>query len=311
MFAWKLKRLMREEEQELISHSPSYSGANRRAINLIPLPVSSDGHELANTATVKFHHLLVTIEGNQRTCCLKIISPKKRSRAALLIFRGRVVGCLYGKRAADFHFFNQDAHQLALTDLATAGNILDAYQLPEDLVLAAASLFHGQVLDFNGSYAPRQILEAAVQQIMAFGLPGCVVVNTGDNEMVCMVYIAGGRILGVYSSQDGWVEPTAQAALGYLSALPDAKVVASVLAVRTVDDVARMGFSLTGLGDRRFGVVKSAYTRSQEADTVQLPPGEYHGHRPQAPIHPAHYSGTHRNYTASRHGRHAHAIRPL
>ncbi len=309
MFAWKVKRLVNQDEQrENYAPSSKYSGANRRAINLIPLPVTAEGHELANTTAVKYHHLLVTIEGNQRTCCLKIISPKQKSRAALLIFRGRVVGCLYGKRATDFHYFNRDAHQRALTDLATPGNVLDAYQLPEDLVLAAAALFHGQVLDFNRLQPPSKILDAAIQQITAFGLPGCVVVNTSSNEMVCMVYIAGGRILGVYSSQDGWVEATHQAALRYLGNIPDAQIVGSVLAIRSVDDLARVGFSLTGLGDRRFELTKSSYTRTDEIDTVQLRPVDYW--RPQIPVHPANYSGTHRNHVASRHGQHSHAIHP-
>ena len=309
MFAWTVNRLMHQEEQrEMYAPTSQYSGANRRAINLIPLPLTAEGHELANTKTVKYHHLLVTIEGNQRTCCLKIISPKKKARAALLIFRGRVVGCLYGKRAMDFHYFNKDAHQRALTDLATPGNVLDAYQLPEDLVLAAAALFHGQVLDFSRLHQPKQILDAAIQQITAFGLPGCVVVSTPSSEMVCMVYIAGGRILGVYSSVDGWVEPTHQAAARYLNSLSDAQVVGSILAIRSVDDIARVGFSLTGLGDKRFELMKQGYTRSQAIDTVQLRPIDYW--RAKTPVSQAHYSGSGRNHVPSRHGQHAHAIHP-
>jgi hypothetical protein len=195
-----------------------------------------------------------------------------------------------------------------LTDLATPGNVLDAYQLPEDLVLAAAALFHGQVLDLNRLHQPKQILDAAIQQITAFGLPGCVVVSTPANEMVSMVYIAGGRILGVYSSVDGWVEPTAQAAARYLNSLSSAQVVASILAIRSLDDIARVGFSLTGLGDKRFELMKPRYTRTEEIDTVQLRPVDYW--RGTMPMSQAHYSGSGRNHVASRHGQHAHAIHP-
>jgi hypothetical protein len=252
MFAWKVKQLFRDQARELVAPSNNYSGANRRAINLMPLPPVNDGHEIAQTSNIRFHQLLISIEGNQRSCCLKVISPKKKSRSALLIFRGRVLGSLYGRKAMKDHVFAQDAHKNALTDLATPGNILDAYQLPEDLVLASASLFHGQILDFGPQYNIQELYQTAVSQIANFGLPGVVVVSTPKDELICMTYMSGGRLIGVYSSKDGWVESSPQAALRYINATPEAKIMGSVLAVRSLDDVAALGFSLTGLGDRRY-----------------------------------------------------------
>ena len=84
------------------------------------------------------------------------ISPRKKSRSAILIFRGRVVGCLYGRKDIGFQIMQQDAQMHAMAELATPGNVLDAYQLPEDLVLAAAALFHGQVLEFGQAGPPDQ-----------------------------------------------------------------------------------------------------------------------------------------------------------
>jgi hypothetical protein len=252
---WKTKKRFEDQVRAMVTHTTGYSGANRRAINLIPLPIVADGHEIAQTQTVRYHHLLISIEGNQRTCCLKIISPKKRSRSALLIFRGRVVGCLYGRRGLDFQVMQQDAQMHAMSDLATPGNILDAYQLPEDLVLAAASLFHGQVLEFNQQTSPNNMLSQAVSQICSYSLPGCIVVNTPDNEMIFQVYLANGRVLGVYSSTDGWVAANEKTAAGYLNAVADPRIAASILPIRSIDDVAALGFSLTGLGDRRFQLI--------------------------------------------------------
>ncbi|GEM_PF-2932457 len=264
MTFWKTRKRFEDHVRALTWQSEQYSGANRRAINLIPLPVVSEGHEIAQTQTVKFHHLLVSIEGNQRTCCLKIISPKQKSRSAILIFRGRIVGCLYGKKNMAMQVMQQDAHMHALTDLATAGNILDAYQLPEELVLAAASLFHGQVLEFSQTAQPDQVMLSAAHQIASYSLPGCVVINTQDNEMVCQVYMANGRIIGVYSSHDGWVTANLETAMTYLSKVDNPQVMASILPMRSVDDVAFLGFSLTGLGDRRYQMI-----RQQQLDYVR------------------------------------------
>jgi len=315
MFSWKLKKKFEDQVRALVTPSGPYSGANRRAINLIPLPVVTDGHEIAQTNTVKFHQLLISIEGNQRSCCLKIISPKKKSRAALLIFRGRVLGCLYGRKDLDYHVFAQDAKRHALADLATPGNILDAYQLPEDLVLAAASLFHGQVLQFNRGGSAEHVFEAALQQIMSFGLPGCIVINTAKNEMICQVYLSQGKIIGVYSSADGWVESSHQSALKYIHRTANAQIMGSVLALRSVDDVYGLGLSLTGLGDRRFEL-KRVDSQARPSGMELRPMDHYELHSlhrlsplPHPAIHPAHYSGTHR-LQQTRTVQHAHAIRP-
>lgn len=252
----------------MVSQTSEYSGANRRAINLIPLPVISDGHEIAQTQTVRYHHLLISIEGNQRTCCLKIISPRRKSRSAILIFRGRVVGCLYGRKDFGFQIMQQDAQMHAMADLAAPGNILDAYQLPEDLVLSAAALFHGQVLEFSQTATADQLLTTAIEQIASFSLPGCIVVSTAENEMVCQIHMANGKVIGVYSSHDGWVEPDHQSALGYLAKVRNPQVMASILAIRSIDDVASLGFSLTGLGDRRFQLIRQEQKNLWSSDNT-------------------------------------------
>src|SRR5277367_3870347 len=98
MFAWKVKQQLKDQARQLAEPNAQYSGANRRAINLMPVPMMHDGHEIAQTSSIRYHHLLISIEGNQRTCCLKVVSSRKKSRGALLIFRGRVLGSLYGRK---------------------------------------------------------------------------------------------------------------------------------------------------------------------------------------------------------------------
>lgn len=327
---WKTRKRFEDQVRAMVSQSAVYSGANRRAINLVPLPIVSDGHEIAQTQTVRYHQLLVSIEGNQRTCCLKIISPRKKSRSAILIFRGRVLGCLYGRKNLGCQAIQQDAQMHAMSDLATAGNVLDAYQLPEDLVLAAASLFHGQVLEVNQRSSPAEQLSRAIADIVNAGLPGCIVVSNSTNEIICQVYLSSGRIIGVYASADGWLEPSERSAGAQLTRLRDVKVMASVLVIRTMDDVAALGFSLTGLGDRRFAILRqeqlnkwgqatsaefSEYSESVESwyskYSTKQQSSHWHYGRPgqtEAASH-AHYPNTRRLSGVSA-VRHAHSIDP-
>lgn len=243
----------------------SQNGSNRRVTGL--MPVATGQHEITHTGTLKFHQLLVSLEGNKRTGCLRIVSPSRRSRSAILIYRGRVVGCLYGSRKFDNHFLQHDAHRRALADLATPGNVLDAYELPEELVLAACSMFNGQVLKIDMQQESTDMMDQALRTIAETRLPGCVVVNTIDDEMVCMVYVFDGKIIGVFSSQDGWVKPSYDAAMKYTRCKRPTKVVASCLPTADREQAETLGFSLTGLSDM---VYRPAHLlRSLQTTTMQ------------------------------------------
>lgn len=241
---WK-KQKPAELFNEFASFHANRTGASRRATSLIPVAHTGTTHEIAHTGTLRFHQLLISLEGNQRTGCLRIVSPKHKSRAAILIYKGRVVGALYGRKKLDYQCLQQDAHSMAMADLAMPGNILDAYELSEELVLAAASLFQGNVLDIDASGTSQERFEQGLNAIAQTRLPGCIVVNTADDEMVCMVYVYDGKIAGIFSAQHGWVSASYEVAISYLkSTKKEIRVNASYLPVEDLDSI---GFSLTGL----------------------------------------------------------------
>lgn len=225
------------------------AGATRRATSMMPVAAAGSTHEIAYTSSVRFHQLLISLEGNQRTGCLRVISPKMKSRSGILIYRGRVLGCLWGCKKFDFQCLQREAHQQALVDLAQPGNILDAYELPEELVLSAASLFNGDILDVNQNQTPFEMFDQAVRSLGETRLPSCAIVNTLSGEMVCMVYVFAGKIIGVFSARDGWVKPTYEQAASYLNSSQPMKVMAAYLPVNNRDAAESIGFSLTGLGD--------------------------------------------------------------
>lgn len=244
------------------------SGTSRRATSLVPFPTNEASHEIAHTSSLRFHQLLITLEGNQRTGVLKIFSPRRRSRSAVLIFRGRVVGSLYGRKNIDYHMLDREAHKYAMRDLASAGNILDAYQLPEDLVLASAALFYGQTLPIPTQMSAEHMLQHAVSQIIETSLPGVVVVNNLRDELVCMVYVSSGRVIGVFSTVSGWIKPTFDAAAQLLKEAQVPRVMCSVLTQASQERFNTFGFSLTGLADERKQWIMPSV---QAVDALTLP----------------------------------------
>ncbi|MBX9687974.1 MAG: hypothetical protein K2X27_14810 [Candidatus Obscuribacterales bacterium] len=217
----------------------------KRTVALFP-DSNNRSLDLKDTVALRFHHLLVSLEGAERTGCLKITSNHARSRSAMLLFRGRVVGCVYGRKSMRGQYLHEDAHQCALADLAAPGNILDAYELPEELVLAASSLFYGETMDISMGQSVENIFDTAVNSLKRSGLPGCVVVNTMNEQTICIVYIAKGRVVGLFSAFDGWTHGSPDSVKQFLKS-GECKVHASIL---TVADPRTLGFSLSGLGDK-------------------------------------------------------------
>jgi hypothetical protein len=250
MYAWHKKAATTTSEvNKTFTDRSTFTGANRRAIGLIPVPLDESADKIPLPSSQKYRELLVSIEGKQSTCCLRIISPRRRSRSAVLIFRGRVMGCIYGAKNLGRQLMGQEAHLRAMSDLALPDNTVDAHMLDEEVVLAAASLFHGSVLQPPQDAQVQEIYEWCIEATISSDLPACVVVSDATHVPVCMTYLMKGRIVGVYSFKDGWVSSAFEAGLKYVLETPGVNISASVLDSNE-QDADGLTFSLTGLGDR-------------------------------------------------------------
>src|SRR5262249_14204866 len=157
-------------------------------------------------------------------------------------------------------FFGEAALERAIAELAHPGNILDTYILSEEIALAAAALFHGSVMGIPDDISTEELYELAVGLLAKSYMPGSIVITTGDQSTVCMIYIFDGKIVGVFSHEDGWVEPEYESALAYLRKTPDARVSASLFTVKTSAEIFDLTFSLTGLSQgyyRAYGEASS------------------------------------------------------
>jgi hypothetical protein len=229
----------------------NYNGANRRAVSLMPGPATKDPQDIPISDQSKFRQLLLSIEANQSSCCIKITSPRNKSRAAVLVFRGRCIGCIYGNKRLEQQKFGQEAYGCILADISHQNNTIDAYLLSEDLVLAAASLFNGDVYTSKGNQTPEEVFESAHRGLVHSGMPGSIVVKQPDGLPAVIVYIFGGQIVGVFSHKEGWVSTSYEKAWHYLTSTHAARVSASMLAARNIDEVFALSFSLSGINENK------------------------------------------------------------
>lgn len=227
-----------------------YEGNNRRAIGLLPDPKDDRTTLTPATNNSNRQRLLVALEADQRTCCLKVASDRRKSRGALLIFRGRVLGTIYGSKLLDEQLLDQAAYARVCTDITEPDSLVEAYPLDEELVIATGALFHGRPFELERKIPVEDVFTTYLHALIQENMPGCVLVSNFQNVAVCLAYVFGGRMVAFYSAGEGWMPPVASIAINQVMRYPQGTVSGSMLQARNVEEVFGLTFSLSGLADR-------------------------------------------------------------
>ena len=240
-----VKTIRRHLNRQSLS-GPKYRGLSRRAISLMPAPQSKGKDVLTFRNESDWNRLSLAIEASQKSGCLLIQSEKIKSRSAMLIFRGRILSCMYRNKGQGFHVFGDYAFESAVSDLKSASKRVDVYPLPDSLVIAAASLFHGMILPVKAT-GSAATFDAALRQLVESNLPGCIVITGKKEPTVGIVYIFDGRIIGLHCSKRGWLDASAKEAQQYLARNKHVRIQACMLPCENVVEVLHHTFSPSGL----------------------------------------------------------------
>jgi hypothetical protein len=251
MFESSTVRGLRQRFRKFEEPIEPYDGMNRRATAILPEHGSDQTASMSIDMSLGRQRLLVGIEANQQTGCIKIASERRRSRGAMLVFRGRVLGTLYSSKHQQGLLYDQAAHARICNDLVDPESAIYAHVLDEEIVIAAASLFHGQPIGIQQNGNVIETVNTFLRLLMQSNLPGCIMISDLDNRPLCSVYLYGGRVVGLYSARDGWLKATTEAVVDQAAKNPIALVSGSMLQTRSAEEVALLTFSLSGLGDRR------------------------------------------------------------
>jgi hypothetical protein len=137
------------------------------------------------------------IEANNESCCIKIESEKRKSRAAVLIARGQVIGCVYGSLALPQQIFGQEAFAHLVADLSARDVAVSSFYIPENIALAAAAMFHGGKFVATHVNKPVMALEVCIDLIDKSQGPGSVVVLDEKEDPVYLLYVSQGKLVSV------------------------------------------------------------------------------------------------------------------
>jgi hypothetical protein len=259
------RKRLKQQGRRLNPLYDSYSGINRRAVSLFPgesFAESSTHLSLDNKTTVR--QQLLTVEAQHLTGCVKIDSPKFKSRSALLIVQGRVLACVYGSLKVPQQVFGKSAYQELMSEITHAGNIFDSYVLDDRLVLAAGSMFHGELFNATRGRTPIEGLRFVVEQFEACETPGSVALVDELERPVCLLYFSNSQIIGLYSFLEEIKVQDMNTLVDYLKSHPRTKVMASMLNLADYNLLRDLTFSLSGLNHEEQAVrAPDKYTKEQ------------------------------------------------
>ncbi len=196
------------------------------------------------------HAVFCSLAANKSTCCIKITSSKQKSRATLILFRGRVLSCVYGKRGISQYIFGQAALARAQIDLLQQQAEFSVHSLSEETALAAAAFFEGHHKDQPKSAPVQDFFSKSTEQINSQKAPGCFVVRDNQKNASAIVYFFGGKIIGIFSYEKGWLKDNRfETAIKTVSEKQGFTTSAYMLPVLSMQEIYNLTFSLTGVDD--------------------------------------------------------------
>lgn len=180
---------------------PEFQGTSRRAINYLP------GRNLSPKVGLNFSFSnrqpilpqLVNIEAEKLSGCIKMESGRYKSRSAALIYKGRVIACVYGSKSRSEQVFGPEAYSLMMSEMNSVSSEVVSYVLADELVESAAAMFHGGVISPEPAQDKLESLAGCMQYIHDLESPGSVAVLDEAGQPVCFLYLSGGSLLGMNS----------------------------------------------------------------------------------------------------------------
>lgn len=170
----------------------------RRAIDLIMPAVSGKLlHELI-CSSCDLKQLFEELELAAFTGCIKARSEEKKSRSAMVLYKGRVVGSIYGRKDMQDPFPQDKALAMIREDLSLADTLIQVYELPEDVVLPMASLFIGCPIKKENSETAADYLANTLMSMKYENETGCFTLADSANQPDYLLFVFKGQAMSGY-----------------------------------------------------------------------------------------------------------------
>lgn len=220
---------------------------DRRAVDLIMPPQDEDSLNSLKSFPISHYDLewlLLDLEGGNRTGVLKTASQSNHSRAAILLYKGRAVGCIYGSKTNPDAKATEESISLALKDLETPDTMVTMYDLPSEAVLAMSALFLGYTLEREDNMDSRSYFNTVMNNFVQNQSTACVVVTIPSTKSTYLAFFGKGQFGGIFSVEEQQFNRDINAIHKLFEANADAQVEVSMLSSESIASGVRFGYSL-------------------------------------------------------------------
>lgn len=220
------------------SHPRTYK--LRRAIDIVMPPLSSSSVSPLRSGDYDIGKLITDLEEGQLTGCVKMICDERLSRGALLLYRGRAVGCIYGKKPMVEPYPIESAIQMLLLDSFLPETKLTVYDLPDEIILSMSAMFLG-VPVLEKDYADRKNLDALVKSLKN---DTAILTATSAKEM-CLAFLHEGEVFGTFHVDEQKFSDKGAIFDEVMEKEPDTTVEISILPSEMTTDKVLFGYGLS------------------------------------------------------------------
>lgn len=238
---------MAEPEQafQVWAQSQPVAPKTRRAIDLILPPLDNAGASDINMGEQDLLWLITDLEGGMRTGCIKAVSETRKSRSAALLYKGRVVGCIYGNRDISEPLATDGSLQMMLKDMTLPDTVVTMYSLPEDITLAMSALFLGYPVERSDDLDACSYMEYIMSWFAQKEQTACMAFSLPSVNETILTFIHQGQFCGCFHVES----QTFSRDMNYVNEIVakdgNARIEVSILPPELTSSSVRFGYSLS------------------------------------------------------------------
>lgn len=219
----------------------------RRAIDLIlpPLDKNQQPNKMRIGQGDDLLWLITDLEGGMRTGCVKAFCEPKKSRSAVLLYKGRAVGCIYGNKQLREPLPTESSLQMMLKDCTTPDTHLVMYGLPEEVTLAMSALFLGYPVERSDDLDAKSYMDYIMSWFTQKEQTACLAFSLPSSGATLLAFIYKGSFVGSFYVETQEFSRDINFVYNLIQSDPQSRCEASILPPELTSASVRLGFSLS------------------------------------------------------------------
>jgi hypothetical protein len=217
----------------------------KRATDLVPPPFDEDSLATFTSEEQDVEWLITDIEGGMRTGCVKSVSQSAMSRSAALLYKGRAVGCIYGRKQQSENYGTEQSLQIMLQDLEKPDTAIQLYDLPENIVLPMSALFLGYPVPREENVDARTYMDYMCNWFESKSQTACLAITFPSRSATSLCFIHEGKFCGAFYVEEQKFSQDKEFVYSLMQGDPQASVEANILPPEMTSSAVRFGFNLS------------------------------------------------------------------